>query len=318
MSFFQNLYNLYNFISKYPFLLKMGAQSTASAYPKSQVRGSEQDYLLLARRIHKNPIPVSISTRRVFYVDGKPYGEEGVVVAKYLPISERANREREYLKRFSGWLSPILFMSNIIKEEVMELIIECGSANLLQIQRSDSFYDQQCKAEGVIRDIFEALYALEGEEVAHCDIKPENIVYISRDSDHEEEKGYKLLDFGLAQQLVTIPKLYQKSYLYGTKGYISPEFINGKQHPQPDIFSFGMLCYWIVAGQLPTWTQASMKRYVMTIKTGAWKNEQNYAINCLRKRINPNIAHLISLCTAPSEDRPLSFDDIGQLISKTI
>ena len=73
------------------------------------------------------------------------------------------------------------------------------------------------------RDILKALAYCHSRGYAHCDVKPENIVWTDRD-----KRGVKLIDFGLACKISA-----RKTDIVGTNGYISPEVIlclprNGK------------------------------------------------------------------------------------------
>lgn len=84
--------------------------------------------------------------------------------------------------------------------------------------------------------------------IIHRDIKPENILLTRRGE-------VKVADFGLSRMLsgdLQAINLTQTGLTMGTPLYMSPEQVEGKQlDPRTDIYSFGVSCYHMLAGEPP-------------------------------------------------------------------
>ncbi|MCH7990346.1 MAG: serine/threonine protein kinase [Planctomycetes bacterium] len=113
----------------------------------------------------------------------------------------------------------------------------------------------------IMRQVASALQAAAEAGIVHRDIKPENIL-INRKGEA------KVTDFGLAQlsQAGEGVNLTQVGVTMGTPLYMSPEQVNGKKLDQrSDIYSFGVTCYHMLAGQPPFHGETAMSVAVQHI-----------------------------------------------------
>jgi serine/threonine protein kinase len=97
--------------------------------------------------------------------------------------------------------------------------------------------------------------------VIHRDLKPENILLPRRPADTAlsflgtmvpaDHELVKLTDFGIAK-IMDEPGLTMSEQLFGTPGYIAPEFLEGHESdPRSDLYSLGVILYEMTTGVLP-------------------------------------------------------------------
>lgn len=107
---------------------------------------------------------------------------------------------------------------------------------------------------GIALQTCDALLEAHSRGMIHRDIKPENILLTDRGR-------VKLVDFGLAKALSAQPRtsattaaesLTESGAVMGTLSYMSPEQLRGEPlDARSDIFSFGIVLYEMITGDLP-------------------------------------------------------------------
>ncbi len=92
------------------------------------------------------------------------------------------------------------------------------------------------------RFMLKASIYLAGYDLAHGDIKPENIMLTKR----KDQLIFKLIDFGL------ITEFFSTDSKAGTPSYLAPErFLGATISEKTEVFSIGVTLYFVLTGELP-------------------------------------------------------------------
>ncbi|XP_034466386.1 striated muscle preferentially expressed protein kinase isoform X2 [Hippoglossus hippoglossus] len=129
------------------------------------------------------------------------------------------------------------------KKDVVVLITElCHEEFLERMARKTTVLEQEIRCS--VQQVLEGLRYLHQKNIAHLDMKPENILMASPGRDQ-----IRICDFGNAIKLEASEEYYCK---YGTPEYIAPEIVN--QTPvstATDIWPVGVITYLCLTGVSP-------------------------------------------------------------------
>jgi tRNA A-37 threonylcarbamoyl transferase component Bud32 len=119
------------------------------------------------------------------------------------------------------------------------------------------------RALAIMRQVAAALHKAAEHGIVHRDIKPENIMLAANGD-------VKVADFGLArlygQQAAN--NLTQDGITMGTPLYMSPEQVEGRAlDPRSDIYSLGVTCYQMFAGEPPFRAESALAVAVQHLKS---------------------------------------------------
>ena len=219
----------------------------------------------------------SDTIRACKYIDKRNYKEEDV---------EKFKKEISILKDFDH--------PNIVKlYEIFEtdksfyLIMEkCNGGNLgykiTERINLEKLFDEKILSE-VFRQITSAIKFCHDKGICHRDLKPENICFLNLGS--MENNPSKLIDFGFGR--VIDPQNKMKSRV-GSSLYMAPEVIKKNYNEKCDIWSLGVILFFILSGKPPFFGENDTEttKKILSIKYNfdddVWKNVSEDAKDLIR------------------------------------
>ena len=181
-----------------------------------------------------------------------------VVAVKTITVSGVSpQQEEEYRKRFfreaqaAGKLShPGIVTIHDIGEDPATgtpfIVMEFIAGQTLERWLTDASQTAPTVEQSLrlVKQIAEALDYAHSEHIVHRDIKPANIMLIGN------EHRPKIADFGIAK--LTQSDFTAAGDVLGTPSFMSPEQLNGGVvDGRSDIFSMGVILYWMLTGEKP-------------------------------------------------------------------
>jgi len=137
-----------------------------------------------------------------------------------------------------------MFATYETKHNLHIVMEECRGGELFDRIKTKRRYPEE-EAKPIIRMVCEALFYMHDQHrVVHCDLKPDNILFVTAADDSE----IKIIDFGMSKVL---PRLSALRELCGTPYYTAPEIINGEYSHAADMWSVGVISYVMIFGFPP-------------------------------------------------------------------
>ncbi|TES91312.1 MAG: serine/threonine protein kinase, partial [Anaerolineales bacterium] len=154
----------------------------------------------------------------------------------------------------------------------------------------------------VIEAMGEALSYAHREGILHRDVKPSNVMMA-------DDGKIFLTDFGLARIASAGESTLSSDMMIGTPQYISPEQAMGKRDLDEgtDIYSFGVLIYELVVGQVPFISDTPFSII----------HDHIYTPLPLPRSVNPNVPEVIErlLLKALTKEREHRFKTIDEMVA---
>ncbi|KAL6467623.1 hypothetical protein MHYP_G00233000 [Metynnis hypsauchen] len=167
-------------------------------------------------------------------------------------VSSRLGLERKTVEREVEILQALQHNNIMALKDVFESRAEV--VLVVELIRGGELFDFIAEKENLmendaiefLKQILKGVAFMHNKQIAHFDLKPENIMLSDEKAEHPE---IKIIDFGLAQRL-TPGEEYRS--LCGTPQYIGPEVINYEPlSTASDMWSIGVITYILLSGMSP-------------------------------------------------------------------
>ncbi|XP_043405292.1 serine/threonine-protein kinase 33 isoform X2 [Chelonia mydas] len=190
----------------------------------------------------------------------------------------------------------------LLERERMFLVMElCEDGELKEIlHRKGQFTENETRH--IIQSLASAIVYLHKKDIVHRDLKLENILVKSSETDEENEMklNIKVTDFGLAvQKAGGSESMFQSTC--GTPTYMAPEVISAHDYSQQcDVWSIGVIMYMLLCGD-PPFIASSEENLFELIKKGElhfnnpiWQTVSEAAKHVLQLLLRVDPAHRIT------------------------
>ena len=170
----------------------------------------------------------------------------------------------------------------------------CSGGELLdRIVKNKHLKEFECCE--IMRKLFLAVNYVHKNKIVHRDLKPENILF----SDDTPQAELKIVDFGLSNIFINDSKNMNESTTFhskvGTPLYLAPEILKGSYSVKCDIWSLGVIMYFLLSGKLPFLSnnEASLfkiiKKGIFDFESKEWKSVSTNAKHLILKllKVNP-------------------------------
>jgi serine/threonine protein kinase len=196
----------------------------------------------------------SVSTRAVYPCTEKATGMDFIlkIKRKRTKGSDEDLMLRSTLERMLNVEAEHLLTFQQVLEDDLHfymVMTKCNSGELYQLlATADVLPERECKR--IVREILTGIAQIHERGLIHRDIKPENVLMHRDDPcSPQSPKSMKIIDFDTTQAWT--PESPKSKGVVGTHGYIAPEGYLGNYSPKSDLWSVGVIFYFLMTGEMP-------------------------------------------------------------------
>lgn len=174
------------------------------------------------------------------------YAVKEIYNTRYEADGQTLKMEIESMKRLREHPYMVRLLDIFSEPDRTFLVMEeLQGGDLLDRLAQKEFYNER-EGKRISRKLLEAIHFCHKKEIAHRDIKPDNILLVSKSDD----TNIKLGDFGCAHK-ITGPKCMKT--LCGSPQYVAPELYlhEGGYDERCDLWSAGVVIYALLGGYTP-------------------------------------------------------------------
>nr|GEW12968.1 calcium-dependent protein kinase 26-like [Tanacetum cinerariifolium] len=197
---------------------------------------------------------------------------------------EDVRREIEIMHHLSGHPNVVSIQGVYEDSVAVHLVMElCAGGELFyRITKKGHFSER--KAADLVSTIAGVIEACHSLGVMHCDLKPENFLFV----DDDEDSPLKTIDFGLS---VFFKPGVKFEDMVGSPYYVAPEVLLKNYGPEADIWSAGVILYILLCGVPPFWGESENEIFEEVLRgkldftSDPWPSISNSAKDLVRKML---------------------------------
>ncbi|KAK9087344.1 hypothetical protein Syun_029738 [Stephania yunnanensis] len=203
---------------------------------------------------------------------------------------ECLDKEAKIMQLVSGHTNVVQIFDVFEDENYHDMVMElCESSGLFDRVSKRLFSESE--AAGVMSPLMEAIAHCHSRGVAHRDVKPDNILFDSRNR-------LKLADFGSAEYFREGRSMRG---IVGTPYYVAPEVLAGREYNEKiDVWSCGVILYIMLAGIPPFYGESATEIFEAVMRgnlrfpTRLFHSASPSAKDLLRKMLCKDVSRRLS------------------------
>lgn len=166
----------------------------------------------------------------------------------------------------------------------------CPGGSLTRRVKCHCFLKELEVAEAM-RQIMRAVHYLHKHNVVHRDLKSDNVLMKVGPLEPLRVCSLKLTDFGLSCFVRPGQIL---SHMAGTKNHMAPEVFARKYDHRCDIWSCGVIMYYMMSGTFPFANQADIEKGKLQLNSQGWQAASQNSIDFMKSLLTKRLSQRIS------------------------
>jgi calcium-dependent protein kinase len=186
-------------------------------------------------------------------------------------------------------MSIVKLVETFEDERTIRLVMELCDGGELSERLIDAGKFTEAQAATLMQQIFQAMSYMHSKQVCHRDMKPDNILFDSRES--IEHSSLKIIDFGSARVFQSGHPMHTRA---GSSYFMSPQVLLGRYGNSCDLWSCGVVLHIMLCGYPPFSGETEedvllkVRRGTFTFNAKDWKKVSKDAQMLIKSLIKKN------------------------------
>mmetsp|Transcript_70417 Transcript_70417/g.126947 ORF Transcript_70417/g.126947 Transcript_70417/m.126947 type:complete len:589 (-) Transcript_70417:79-1845(-) len=169
----------------------------------------------------------------------------------------------------------VVMLFEIFEDDAtMSLVLElCQGGSLYKYTKKNGRLTE-VESSIAISQALRAVYYLHRTQICHRDIKAANCLVVGR-GPLDLMNSLKLSDFGLS---CVVKPMHMMTTMAGTGSHMAPEVFERKYNESCDLWSVGIMLYWLLSGELPFGDAGPKGKYLQLKFSSKWVDVSQDAV----------------------------------------